>query len=220
MTTTTRDSAARPSDLGRPARDLTDEELEQQGKNAHDTRNWVFLHGTAEQFARHTARMPELEQEYLRRYPKRTWQGSGGAATDETQVEILRKALRAILVQLEALLEPPAVSHDGADASGDPAIALLRRIAAAEGGRLNKLEVHQAAREVGLDRTALARLYNADPPRCSPPTSTIASLLTPAGRWCDERAALNLCCRRRRPDGCRHCPRTSAGREPCHRQGA
>jgi Family of unknown function (DUF6158) len=157
-------SSPRDSYLGRPARELTDEELERQGKNAHDTRNWVFLHGTAEQFATHTARMLELEQEYLRRHPKRTWQGSGGAATEESQIAILRKALRGILVQLEALVEPPAVDLDRVDQEEDPAIALLRRVAAAEGGRMNKLEVHQLAREVGLDRAALARMYNADPP--------------------------------------------------------
>jgi len=159
MTTT-----ARPEYLGRPARDLSDEELEQQGKNAHDTRNWVFLHGTADQFATHTARMLELEQEYLRRYPKRTWQGSGGAATDESQVAVLRKALRGDILQLEALLESPQVEEPETPGVDDPVAALLRQVAAAEGGRMNKLEVHQLAREVGLDRGALARLYNADPP--------------------------------------------------------
>ena len=49
-----------------------------QGKQLHDTRNWVFLHGTAAQFETHTRRMLELEQEYLRRFPKRTWQGVEG----------------------------------------------------------------------------------------------------------------------------------------------
>ncbi|TDO34758.1 hypothetical protein EV643_12515 [Kribbella sp. VKM Ac-2527] len=121
-----------PDHLGRPAAELTDAELEQQGTNAHATRNWVFLHGTAEQFATHTARMLELEQEYLRRYPKRTWQGSGAA--------------------------------DGSPSYDDPAAELLRRLAAAPGGRLHKLEVHQLAREVGLDRATLAKLYTADPP--------------------------------------------------------
>ena len=77
-------SPTRADYLGRPARELSDEELERQGKSAHDTRNWVFLHGTAEQFATHTARMLELEQEYLRRHPKRTWQGTGGAPSDES----------------------------------------------------------------------------------------------------------------------------------------
>jgi hypothetical protein len=169
-----------PSSPGRPARELTDEELEQQGKNAHDTRNWVFLHGTAEQFATHTARMLELEQEYLRRHPKRTWQGSGGAATDDAQAAVLRKALRGILVQLEALVEPPPVAHEDGVVGGDPAIALLRRVAEADGGRLNKLEVHQVAREVGLDRTALARLYSSDPPLLT--TDQQDRVITDAGR--------------------------------------
>jgi hypothetical protein len=119
---------------GRPAHELTDEELEQQGTQAHATRNWVFLHGSAEQFARHTSRMLELEQEYLRRFPQRTWQSSGGA--DSTP--------------------PPAPA-------ADPVVALLGRMVEV-GGRMHKLEAHQAAREVGLDRAALAALYKADPP--------------------------------------------------------
>ena len=64
---------------GRPAAELSDEELETQGKQLHDSRNWVFLHGSAAQFETHTQRMLELEQEYLRRFPKRTWQGSEDA---------------------------------------------------------------------------------------------------------------------------------------------
>jgi hypothetical protein len=67
------------TEQGVPASQLSDEELAHQGTQAHATRNWVFLHGTAEQFKHHTERMLELEQEYLRRYPQRTWQGSGGA---------------------------------------------------------------------------------------------------------------------------------------------
>src|SRR4051795_302757 len=145
---------------GVPARELSDEELERQGVHAHAMRHWVFLHGTAEQFRTHTERMLELEQEYLRRHPKRTWQGSGGAATEEYQAAILRKALRGILVQLEALVEPPPVDHDDTSGTDEPAVALLRHIAAAPDGRLNKLEVHQLAREVGLERAALAALYN------------------------------------------------------------
>ena len=66
-------------ELGVPARELSDAELERQGVQAHATRHWVFLHGTAEQFRTHTRRMLELENEYLRRHPQRTWQGSGGA---------------------------------------------------------------------------------------------------------------------------------------------
>jgi hypothetical protein len=156
-------TTSRPEYLGRPARELSDEELEQQGRKAHETRNWVFLHGTADQFATHTARMLELEQEYLRRHPKRTWQGSGGAATDEAQAAVLRKALHGIILQLEALLEPAAHDDDLAATADDPVAALLREVAACEGGRMNKLEVHQLAREVGLERAALAKLYSGDP---------------------------------------------------------
>lgn len=178
--TTTATSGPRAAYLGRPARELSDDELEQQGKNAHETRNWVFLHGSADQFATHTARMLELEQEYLRRHPKRTWQGSGGAATDEAQLAVLRKALRGILVQLEALIEPPEVAHDDVQEGEDPSVALLRHIAAAPGGRLNRLEVHQLAREVGLDRAALARMYNAEPPLLA--TDKQDRIITAAGR--------------------------------------
>jgi len=81
-------------------------------------------------------------------------------------VEVLRKALRGVLVQLQALVEPPSVERTGPPPVDDPALALLRRVAD-QGGRMNKLEVHQAAREVGLDRAALARMYSADPPLLS-----------------------------------------------------
>lgn len=149
--------------IGRPATELSDEELEQQGKHAHDTRNWVFLHGTAEQFATHTARMLELEQEYVRRHPKRTWQGSGGAPDPDSDIRVLRSALRGIIAQLEGLLEPRPSGDAGQLPGEDPAVALLRRVAEAPGGRMHKLEVHQAAREVGLERAALAKLYTREP---------------------------------------------------------
>ena len=45
----------------------------------------------------------------------------------------------------------------------DPVVALLARVADAPEGRMHKLEVHQAAREVGLDPAALAQLYKGDP---------------------------------------------------------
>ncbi len=67
------------AEMGVPARELSDAELERQGVQAHATRHRVFLHGTAEQFRTHTRRMLALEEEYLRRHPQRTWQGSGGA---------------------------------------------------------------------------------------------------------------------------------------------
>ncbi len=167
--------------VGRPVSELSDEELEQQGKNAHDTRNWVFLNGTAEQFATHTSRMLELEQEYLRRHPKRTWQGSGGAPDQKSDVDVLRTALRGIVAQLEALVErePPHDESSG-PAPTDPEVALLARIAKAPEGRMHKLEVHQAAREVGLERAALARLYTADPPLLV--TEQQDRVITDAGR--------------------------------------
>ncbi|MDQ6640903.1 MAG: DUF6158 family protein [Actinomycetota bacterium] len=140
-----------PESHGHPVAELSDEELERQGKNAHDTRNWVFLNGTARQFANHTTRMLELEKEYLRRHPQRTWQGSGGAADEPPP--------------------PPA---------GDPVVALLRRVAESPGGRMHKLEVHQAAREVGLERAALAELYTAEPKLLA--TRRQDRVITDAGR--------------------------------------
>src|ERR687887_803044 len=91
---------------GLPASKLTDAELERQGARAHATRNWVFLHGTADQFKHHTERMLELEQEYLRRHPKRTWQGAGGVepAPGVGRAEQLRQLLRSFQTQMEALI--------------------------------------------------------------------------------------------------------------------
>jgi hypothetical protein len=45
---------------------------------------------------------------------------------------------------------------------------------------MNKLEVHQLAREVGLERAALARMYNADPPLLA--TDKQDRVITDAGR--------------------------------------
>jgi hypothetical protein len=88
---------------GVPAAQLSDEELERQGAYAHATRNWAFQHATDEQFQRHTLRMLELEQEYLRRHPKPSVQGDRGFVVDDAAR--LRKALRGLIVQLEALLD-------------------------------------------------------------------------------------------------------------------
>lgn len=170
-----------PDNVGRSARELSDAELEQQGKAAHDTRNWVFLNGTAEQFATHTSRMLELEQEYLRRHPKRTWQGSGGAAAEKSEVELLRLAIRGIVSQLVGLLEhEPTHDQPAVPPTGDPVLQLLSRVAESPGGRMHKLEVHQAAREVGLERAALAKLYTSDPQLLT--TDQQDRVITDAGR--------------------------------------
>ena len=142
---------------GRPASELSDHELEQQGTQAHQTRHWVFSHGSAEQFANHSTRMLELEGEYVRRHPRhprRTWQGAGGA--------------------------PTGTSADVDETQVDPERAFLQRIADAPGGRLHRLEAHQAVREVGLDRTAVAKLYNMDPPLLA--TERHERVITDAGR--------------------------------------
>jgi hypothetical protein len=133
---------------GRSATELTDDELATQGKQLHDSRNWVFLHGSAAQFETHTARMLELEQEYLRRFPKRTWQGIEGSAE--------------------------------VTAADDPVLALLQQVADAPHGRLHKLEVHQIARLVGLERAALAELYRAEPQLLA--TERQDRVITEAGR--------------------------------------
>ncbi len=172
---------------GRPARELSDEELEHQGTQAHATRNWVFLHGTAAQFANHTARMMELEQEYLRRYPQRTWQGSGGAPTEPGDaLEELKTALAGIVVQLQALSQQPlpVSEHDASGAARDPVQALLARLAEAPEGRMDKLELHQVARDCGVSRETLASLYGAADPLIAAEKSD--RVITARGR---ERAA-------------------------------
>lgn len=148
---------------GRPARELSDAELEEQGTHAHATRNWVFLHGTAEQFQRHTERLIELEQEYLRRHPKRTWQGASGEAAVVDEATRLRLALRSLQRQVEAILATG--TDERAENEPDPAAVqrLVERLAAS-GGRMHKLELHQVARELGLSPVALAGLYRGPSP--------------------------------------------------------
>src|SRR3712207_4971233 len=130
---------------GVPATELSDEELERQGVHAHATRHWVFLHGTAEQFQHHTERMLELEQEYLRRHPKRTWQGAGGGTNSADSAASrdlrLRQLLRSFTEQIEALLgEEPEPTAAGPGGPGAAERALLQRFATADGGRMHKLE--------------------------------------------------------------------------------
>ena len=128
---------------GIPARDLSDEELERQGVHAHAMRHWVFLHGTAEQFRTHTERMLELEQEYLRRHPQRTWQGAGDDGTAPSRDDRIRDLVQTFSRAITAL---------------------LRRFTDAPEGRLHKLEAHQMARQLSPDSHLVARLYRQDPP--------------------------------------------------------
>jgi DNA-binding NarL/FixJ family response regulator len=68
----------------------------------------------------------------------------------------------ASLVQGAGRLRPAMVVID-LSLSGGNIRGLLARVAEAPEGRMHKLEVHQAAREVGLDPAALAQLYKGDP---------------------------------------------------------
>jgi hypothetical protein len=171
---------------GLPARELSDSELERQGTRAHATRNWVFLHGTADQFRHHTERMLELEQEYLRRHPKRTWQGAAGDAAPAAvdRVEQIRQVLRSFQAQMEGLLTELAEAQAAADGSGPAPVAaevrLLARFAGTPDGRLHKLEAHQVARELGLHAADVARLYTQDPPLLA--AAGAHRFLTDAGR--------------------------------------
>ena len=164
---------------GRPVAELTDAELEAQGTHAHATRNWVFLHGTAGQFRHHTERMLELEQEYLRRFPKRTWQGTSGSSAEVDEATRLRLALRGLASQIGSLLAEGAGESAGVAAPPEQVTRLLRAVLAA-GGRLHKLELHQLAREVGLAPATLAGLYRGDEPLLR--TDLDERVLTDAGR--------------------------------------
>lgn len=153
---------------GVPARELSDEELERQGVHAHAMRHWVFLHGTAEQFRTHTERMLELEQEYLRRHPQRTWQGTdGGAASlsrDDRIRDLVQTFSRAVTTLLDEEPSENAPAHEDRPDPDEATAALLRRFAEAPDGRMHKLEAHQIARQLTPDSHIVARLYRQDPP--------------------------------------------------------
>ena len=168
---------------GVPARDLSDDDLERQGVHAHAMRHWVFLHGTADQFRTHTERMLELEQEYLRRHPQRTWQGSGGDSAAPSRDDRIRDLVQTFARAVTALLdeEPAPAAPDAQQRDPEEAqTALLRRFAEAPGGRLHKLEAHQIARQLAPDNHLVARLYRQDPPLLR--AERDMRVLTPAGR--------------------------------------
>jgi hypothetical protein len=177
---------------GIPARELSDDELERQGVHAHAMRHWVFLHGTAEQFRTHTERMLELEQEYLRRHPQRTWQGSGGEAEAPSRDDRIRDLVQTFSRAITALLdEQPAAAATGRSTPRrEPVhaqVALLRRFAEAPDGRMHKLEAHQIARQLAPDSHLVAQLYRQDPPLLQ--ADRDARVITDAGRaWLDKHA--------------------------------
>jgi hypothetical protein len=164
-----------PENQGVSATELSDEELERQGLRAHATRHWVFLHGTAEQFQTHTLRMLGLEEEYLRRHPRRTWQGSGGTdsrqPTTSAGIARIRDLVDLLRSELADLADPgQSLEGEHLDGPGDltydPLVwtNVLARFAEAPGGRIHKLEAHQLARQLAPNARVVAALYRNDPP--------------------------------------------------------
>ncbi len=165
---------------GVPVTELSDEDLERQGLQAHATRHWVFLHGTAEQFRTHTDRMLDLEAEYLRRHPQRTWQGAGGTAGTPSRDERIRDLAETFSRAVTALLDAEPAGGSPATPDAGAERQLLERFAQAPGGRLHKLEAHQIARQVAPDSHLVARLYRQDPPLLA--VDGDERLITEAGR--------------------------------------
>jgi hypothetical protein len=56
---------------GVPAGELSEEDLDRELAHLHETRHGTFRHGSAQALVRHSERMRELEDEYLRRHPER-----------------------------------------------------------------------------------------------------------------------------------------------------
>ena len=162
------------TDYGVPLRELSDEALEREGMHAHATRHWVFLHGTEEQFRTHTKRMLDLEDEYVRRHPRRTWRGVGdGSESPAPQADAwlseaeraarIRDVLHQSVAEVERLLAMPTSPEQVNEADDSAVTAILAEFEQAPGGALHKLEAHQAARRAGLDHPRLAALYRRDP---------------------------------------------------------
>jgi hypothetical protein len=58
-------------DVGVPATELTDDDLQRELAQLHRTRHDTFLHAPTEALQNHSERTAELELEYLRRWPRR-----------------------------------------------------------------------------------------------------------------------------------------------------
>jgi hypothetical protein len=87
---------------GVPAEQLSDDDLERQRGEAHGTREWALRRGSDEEFQRHTARMLELEQEYLRRQLRRQACEWRVVAEEATR---LGNAVRGLVMQMEDRLD-------------------------------------------------------------------------------------------------------------------
>jgi hypothetical protein len=165
--------------------------------HAHATRHWVFLHGTEEQFRTHTKRMLELEDEYVRRHPRRTWRGAGGGSgvpnpagawLSETERSArIRDVMHQSVAEVERLLALPTSPDESNEIDESSVLAVLTEFEQAPGGSLHKLEAHQAARRAGLDHPRLAALYRRDPAFLA--AQGEQRVLTDAGReWLAEHA--------------------------------
>ena len=106
--------------LGVPATRLSDEELERQRGNARATRDWASRRGSDEEFQRHSLRVLELEQEYLRRQVRQ--QALGWKAVLEEAAR-LGNCLRALIVELEARLDEDAAHRSRTPAPPPGAVA-------------------------------------------------------------------------------------------------
>src|SRR4051794_24643932 len=163
------------TDYGVPPRELSDEDLEREGMHAHATRHWVFLHGTEEQFRTHTKRMLELEDEYVRRHPRRTWRGAGdgeGSAppnpagvwlSEAERSARIRDVMHQSVAEVERLLALPTSPDESNEIDESAVISVLVEFERSANGALHKLEAHQAARRAGLDHPRLAALYRREP---------------------------------------------------------
>jgi len=142
--------------------------------------------------------MLELEEEYLRRHPRRTWQGSGGTdSRPDISAGIARVRDLVDLLRSElAYLTDPGQLGEGehreghGDLTNDPLVwtNVLARFAEAPDGRLHKLEAHQLARQLAPNARIVAALYRNDPPLLA--VDGDYRTLTEAGRtWLAARAA-------------------------------
>lgn len=168
--------------------ELSDKDLERQITRAHATRSWVFLHGSALEYRRHTERMLALEQEFLGRHPQRTWQASGRedkpSASLGDRIHQIREVVRTFQSEMDWLIaELDEVMIETRRTTGEELLAvevqLLSEFSARPDGRMNKLEAHQTARRLGISSAQLAQLYRRNPPVLT--VSGADRMLTEAG---------------------------------------